>query len=189
VPRIIDYNLSIIVGENITEKTLQHKYDYNLAQEPPDSTLVNAVALGYNYQKVIDSIVQKRSIMKKIRNILGVTEIEQAASLEAFYWKSKSLKTGNQVMWFNNYWRKIDAWAFGVNIIDLISKLSLWPEFTPVLKKNSPKLFPVLKKLCATSPKERCDCVQALNYLNPNSFIIRKYAKPWLAKVGDGNIQ
>ena len=184
VPRIIDYNLSLIVGDNITLNKLKHKYDFNLAQEPPDSTIVNAVFMGYNYQKVIDSIVQKKSIMKKIRNILGVDETQQAVSLEMFYFKSKSLKTGNQVMWFNNYWSKIDSWAIAVNIIDLISKLSLWPEFSTTLKKVSPKLYPVLRKMCEVNPKERYDCVQALNALSPSSFIIRKYGKAWLAKVG-----
>jgi serine/threonine protein kinase len=184
VPRIIDYNLSILIGENVTLNKLKHKYDFNLAQEPPDSTIVNAVFMGYNYQKVLDSIVQKKSIMKKIRNILGVDETQQAASLEMFYWKSKSLKTGNQVMWFNNYWSKIDSWAIAVNIIDLISKLSLWPEFSSTLRKISPKLYPVLRKMCEVNPKERFDCVQALNALSPNSFIIRKYGKAWLAKTG-----
>jgi serine/threonine protein kinase len=183
VPRIIDYNLSIIVN-NITLNELKHKYEYNLAQEPPDSTIVNAVFMGYNYQKVIDSIIHKKPIMKKIRNILGINETQQTASLESFYWKSKSLKTGNQVMWFNNYWSKIDSWAIAINIIDLIYKLSLWPEFSDTLKKIRPKLFPVLHKMCEVNPKERFDCVQALNILSPNSFIIRKYAKPWLTKVG-----
>jgi serine/threonine protein kinase len=184
VPRIIDYNLSILVGDNITTNKLKHKYDYNLAQEPPDSTIVNSVYMGFNYQRVIDSIIQKKSILKKIRSLLGVSEAEQMESLERFYLKSKSLKTGDEVMWFNNYWAKIDSWAIGVNIIDLISKLSLWPEFSRSLRKISPKLYPVLHKMCEVNPKERFDCVQALNILSPNSFIIRKYGKAWLAKVG-----
>jgi serine/threonine protein kinase len=183
VPRIIDYNLSILVGDNITTNKLKHKYDYNLAQEPPDSTIVNAVFMGYNYEKVINSIVEKKSILKKVRTLLGVTQIEQMDSLERFYLRSKSLKTGDEAMWFNNYWTKIDSWAIGVNIIDLISKLSLWPEFSQTLKKIRPKLFPVLKKLCEVNPKERFDCVQALNVLSPNSFIIRKYSKAWLEMV------
>lgn len=186
VPRIIDYNLSILVGDTITSNKLKHKYDYNLAQEPPDSTIVNAVLMGYNYQRVIESIVQKKSILKKIRNILGVSQNDQMESLERFYLKSKSLKVGDQVMWFNNYWTKIDSWAIGVIIIDLLSKLLLWPEFSKTLKKISPKLFPVLTKLCEVDPRKRIDCVQALNQLLPNSFIIRKYAKPWIAKISSG---
>ncbi len=186
VPRIIDYNLSILIGSTVTVNNLKHKYNFNLAQEPPDSALVNAVYMGYNYDKVIDSVINKRYIMKKIRSILSISAIEQKDSLEKFYMYSKSMKAGDQVAWFNNYWTKIDSWAIGVNIIDLISKMALWPEFAYTFRKISPKLIPVLKKLCEVNPKDRIDCVQALNYIAPNSFIIRKYAKPWLAKVGTG---
>lgn len=186
VPRIIDYNLSILVGDNITINMLKHKYDYNLGQEPPDSTLVNAVYMKYKYDKVIDSLINKKTVIKKIRNILNVSAQEQTESLEKFYNDSKSAKIGDEVMWFNNYWTKIDSWAIGVNIVDLISKLMLWPQFSQTYKKISPKLIPILRKMCEVNPHKRIDCVQALNQLSPNSFIIRKYSKPWLSKVGDG---
>ena len=188
VPRIIDFNLAIPVQSTVTSNKLRHKYDFVLAQEPPDSTLVNAVMTGFNGERVIESIIDKKPIIKKIRNILGVNAQDQQRSLDKFFRDSKSVKAGDSAKWFKTYWRTIDSWAVGVNIIDLISKLSLWPEFTTTLKKISPKLYPVLRRLCEVSPTKRIDCVQALNYLNPNSFIIRKYGKPWLNKVGDGNI-
>ena len=183
VPRIIDYNLSILVESNVTLGELKHKYDANLAQEPPDSTLVNAVQQGYNYEKVINSIITRKQVLKKVRTMLGVTVEEQWESLESWYNKSKAAKAGDEVAWFNNYWRTIDSWAIGVNIIDFISKLSLWPEFITTLNKVRGKLFPVLKRMCEVNPKRRVDCVQALSMLAPNSFIIRKYSKEWLAKV------
>jgi serine/threonine protein kinase len=183
VPRIIDYNLSILVESKVTLGELKHKYDANLAQEPPDSTLVNAVQQGYNYEKVINSIISKKQILKKVRAMLGVTIQEQFESLESWYNRSKAAKAGDEVAWFNNYWRTIDSWAIAVNIIDLISKLSLWPEFITTLNKVRGKLFPVLKRMCEVNPKRRIDCVQALSMLAPNSFIIRKYSRDWLAKV------
>lgn len=188
VPRIIDFNLAIMIGSQITTKSLQHQYNYIIAQEPPDSTLVNAIRLGYNGENVIDTIIEKKPICKKIRTVLGISETEMRDSLEAFYTKSKSLKMGDEAKWFESYWRTVDSWAIGVNIVDLISKLSLWPNFSLKIQSSKAKLFPVLKRLCAVSPLERIDCIQALNYLAPNSFIIRKYGKAWLAKVGDGNI-
>jgi serine/threonine protein kinase len=188
VPRIIDFNLAIQVQSNITDRKLKHTYNYITGQEPPDSTLVNAIMTGYNGEKVIESIIQKKPILRKIRTMLGISEYEMMESLEKFYYQSKSVKNGESAKWFQVYWRTIDSWAIGVNIIDLISKLSLWPEFSGILKQVKPKLFPVLKKLCEVSPLKRIDCVQALNYLYPNSFIIRKYGKAWLTKVGTGNI-
>jgi hypothetical protein len=145
---------------------------------------VNAIVSGYKADRVIDSIIFKKSICKKIRAILGVSDSEMYDSLYGFYSKSKSIQTGDDVTWFKQYWRTIDSWAIGVNLVDLISRLMLWPEFSQTLRKIKPKLFPVLRRLCAVSPLERIDCVQALEYLEPNNFIIRKYAKAWLAKVG-----
>jgi serine/threonine protein kinase len=189
VPRIIDFNLAIPINNTVTNDKLKHKYNYITAQEPPDSTLVNAVMLGYKPQMVIDNIVEKKPIVKKIRNILGLSEIEMHRELDEYYLKSKSAKTGDSAKWFQSNWRTIDSWAVGVNIVDLIAKFLLWPEFSNKLKYIKPKLFPVLRRLCSVSPLNRIDCVQALNKLNPNSFIIRKYGKAWLARVGDGNIQ
>lgn len=188
VPRIIDFNLAVLVKSNITEKTLKHTYNVVTAQEPPDSTLVNAIRLGHDHQRIIESIVHKKPIMKKIRNILGISALQQQASLEKFYTESRSVKVGDSVKWFNSYWRTIDSWAVGVNIIDLIAKLSLWPEFSTSLRRMSPQLFPVLRRLCDVNPIKRIDCVQALNYLKPTSFIIRKYGRTWLERVGDGTI-
>jgi serine/threonine protein kinase len=188
VPRIIDFNLSIFVEQTVTASKLKHQYSYNTSQEPPDSTLVNAVELGYKPENIMDSIIFKKTIIKRISQLLGVSQMDMLKSLQQFYFKNRDTRASSNTVWFHNYWRTIDSWAIGVNILDLISKLSLWPEFSPILRKNKAKLFPVLKKLCAVSPSERIDCVQALNYLDPNNFIIRKYAKPWLAKVGTGNI-
>jgi serine/threonine protein kinase len=188
VPRIIDFNLSIPVNNTVTANKLKHIYDYKIAQEPPDSTLVNAVYRGYNYDMVINSIIDKKIIMRKIRNLLKISEETQRQSLNEFYNQSKSVRSGDLVGWFNNYWRTVDSWAIGVNIVDLIIKLSLWSQFYTTLNKYRTKLFPVLIKLVEVNPTKRIDCIQALNYLSPNNFIIRKYGKAWLAKVGNGNI-
>lgn len=188
IPRIIDFNVAVPVKNTITTSTLAHSYEVTTAQEPPDSTLVNAIQLGYKPDRVIEAIIHKKPIMKRIRTLLNIPLDTMLASLELFYTQSKSVKAGDSVKWFQTYWRTIDSWAIGVNIIDLISKLLIWPDFAKTLKKIEPTLFPVLKRMCAVNPLERIDCVQAINYLAPNSFITRKYSKAWLAKVGTGNI-
>lgn len=188
VPRIIDFNLAIPVYEPVTSQKLKHNYSYEIATEPPDSTLVNAIQLGYNGENVINSIIEKKPIIKKIKTVLGASEEEMRKSMDIFYSKSKSVKVGDSAKWFETYWRTVDSWAIGINIVDLISKFSLWPEFASSLKQIKPKVYPVLRRMCEVSPLKRIDCLQALNYLSPNNFIIRKYGRPWLDRVGDGNI-
>lgn len=189
VPRIIDFNLAIMTERPVTADDLAHTYALDISQEPPDSTLINAVERGYSPNKVIPEIIYKKQILKKIRNILGISAHDMYRELSAFYQKSKIMKEGNTVNWFTLYWTTIDSWAIGCIIVDLISKLSLWPSFETILGPHKLKLFTLLKKMCAVSPIDRVDCVQALYYLNPQDFIIRKYGKAWIAKIGDGKIR
>jgi len=184
VPRIIDFNLAIFVESNSTELELKHQYNYLLSQEPPDSTLVNAILLNYKPSSVINSIIYKKPIIKKISNFTNISLNEMEENLDAFYQKSKSVKNGDDNKWFEMYWRTIDSWGIGTNIVELFYKLSLWPDFSSYMEQLHPKLIPLIKGLCAVSPLNRMDCVQALYYLNPNHFIIRKYASAWLQKVG-----
>jgi serine/threonine protein kinase len=188
VPRLIDFNLAVPVERPLTAGTLSHTYSLDIAQEPPDSTLVNAISHSRSYSTIIDSIIFKKHIMKKIQLILGVTSQEMYYAFKQFYSKSISVKAGDTVAWFHMYWRKIDSWAIGINLVDLISRLSILPAFEPMLDQYKQKLFPLLKRMCAVSPIDRIDCVQALYYLDPTHFIIKKYAAAWMAKVGNGNI-
>lgn len=188
VPRLIDFNLAISIQNKIISSDLAHVYNYAITQEPPDSTLVNAILYGFKPDNIINSIIYKKSIMNKISTLLSISKDAMFSELEEFYNQSKSVGAGDDVTWFKTYWRTIDSWAVAVNIVDLIGKLLLWPEFSKNLRLIKSSLFPVLKRMCAVSPVRRIDCVQALNFLDPNSFIIRKYAKAWLQKVGTGDI-
>ena len=188
VPRIIDFNLAIRVDSSVAAADLSHKHSLGISQEPPDSTLVNGIAQNMNGQHIIESIVLKKPVIKKMQTVLGFNQQDLLRQLNTFYGKSKSMRNGDLAAWFQQYWRTIDSWAIGTNIVDLILKLSIWPEFTPILNKHKAKLYPLLKRMCAVVPTDRVDCVQALHYLDPNHFILRKYGKAWIAKVGDGSI-
>lgn len=186
VPRIIDFNLAIFVESEHMDSQLAHQYSPSLSQEPPDSALVNAIKLGYNPQQVMSSVLSKRPSIKRISALLGVPMARMREQLERFYQKSKSVRVGDDEAWFKVYWRTIDSWAIGVNLVEFIHKLSLWPEYKTKLDRSFLTLYPVLRGLCAVNPLERMDCVQALYALDPKHFIIRKYAGAWLAKVGTG---
>jgi serine/threonine protein kinase len=190
VPRIIDFNLAIPVELPLIEGALVHQYTYMISQEPPDSTLVNAMHLVHtgnlkiSADKVIEDIIIRKPIIKTIMSVLHISRDSMHQSMLSFYQRSKSMKAGDLNTWFQTYWRTIDSWAIGVNLVDFIRKLSLWPSFRPILAKNKAILFPMLKRMCAVSPIDRIDCVQALYHLDPANFIIKKYGKAWIDKVG-----
>ena len=187
VPRLIDFNLSIMTENPVTAARLIYDHTVMVEQMPPDSTLVNAIAQGHkDGYKIIESILTKRPVMKKIHTMLGVSPLQMTRDLDYLYQKSKSIPTGNVVAWFQAYWRKNDSWAIGVNLIHFFSRLALWSEMNSLLAPHWDRLLPVLQRMCEVSPLKRIDCVQALYQLDPNSFIIKRYAQGWLKKVGDG---
>jgi hypothetical protein len=187
IPRIIDFNLAIIKNKAKAEN-ITHAYGVIWSQESPDSTLMNAVAHGYTPSNAIPSIILKKPVMKKIRSMLSITNETMIEQLEQFAAMSASIISGNVLGWFYTYWRTIDSWAIGAMIVDLLSSFSVMSEFTPMIMKHKPQLMPLLRRMCAVNPIQRIDCVQALYYLQPDHFIIRKYGKKWLEDVGSGNI-
>ena len=190
VPRIIDFNLSIDIKKKSSIKKhsdeLNHRYNVQYFAISPDHILVNAVSqFNVTPDSVINAIVYKKDIMKYIVNILGVRKEDMVTSLEKFYYTNKDTHASSNGAWFEKYWNKHDSWAIGMNILSLINRFSLYPEFS---KFKSNILYHVLRKMCEVSPYDRFDCVQALYHLDKQSFIIRKYANSWLNTVGHGTL-
>ena len=184
VPRIIDFNLSVFAKEVVTEDVLLHQHTVHVGQEPPDATIVNAIIHGHDGQRVIESILAKKDILKKIQTLLGISSQQMKTSLYRFYQQSKSVKDGDSEAWFKSYWTKYDSWGIGINIVFQIIKWSISTSFS--IESHKAKLYPILRKMCAVSPLDRIDCVQALHQWDPNHFIIQRYGKEWLKKVGTG---
>jgi serine/threonine protein kinase len=184
IPRAIDFNLSIDTKDrNNLLRRLKHSYQLNLSQESSDFMLVNAVHIKKDGYAVIRDIVEERQIVKLIRTVLGVTQDDQRTDIEQFFLKSPSAQKGDLETWFDLYWPVCDSWAVGTILVKLLSKLNLWPSFDRGdFRLSKDKLFSVLRKMCNMSPIKRYDCVQALAELEPENYIIRKYAGPWLKK-------
>lgn len=186
VPRLIDFNLALFY-HNTEADMITHVHNVSIFQEPPDSTIVNAIHKGYNAEKVIDSIISKKPGLNKISSILGVSKDDMKLDLRRFVQVSRSVQKGDLMEWFQSYWRTIDSWAIGINIVECISTFILWPEWESQINDLRPTFFPVLEKMCAVNPIERIDCIQALHAIDPQNFIVRTYGKAWMDKVGSMN--
>lgn len=183
VPRVIDFNLSIDTRKKIVAGDIRHKISMGLFHEPPDSCLVNAVAQGKDGFDIIEKFINERQSLRKIQALLGVTKDEMRDQLTSFYTNSKAAQEGDYVKWFYTYWPTIDSWAVGMNIIYLITDNMLWSGFRDTdYNGYQKKLLNVVRDMVCMNPMKRIDCVQALARLDAENYIIRKYAKQWLAK-------
>lgn len=184
VPRIIDFNLSFSVrSSKVKASDLSHKYEVSITQEPPDSTLVNAIAHGESAISVIQAICFQKPVIQKMVGLLGGTKKERYMELLAFYKKSKAVRSGDLERWFSLYHRVVDSWAIGAMLVELIHRLSLWPATAGRIQDDVRELIPVLRDMCAIQPMTRTDCVQALRRLDPNHIVIRRYGRKWLEIV------
>lgn len=184
VPRIIDFNLSLSVrSSKIQASDLSHTYVVNITQEPPDSTLVNAISHGESAMSVIHAICFQKPVIQKMVGLLGGSKKERYHEMMAFYKKSMAVRSGDLERWFSLYHRVVDSWAIGAMLVELIHRLSLWPATAARIQTDVRGLIPVLRELCAVQPLARIDCVQALHRLDPNHVILRRYGKKWLEIV------
>lgn len=178
VPRIIDFNLAVS-ARGARAADLSHKYEVGISQEPPDSTLVNAIAHGENALSVISAVAYQKPVIRKL-GLVGVTAVSVERDLLAFYKRSRAVRAGDLERWFTLYQRVVDSWAIGVMIVELIASLAVWPTLAGSIQSALPSIVPVLRRMCAVVPTERIDCVQALQLLDPQHVVIRRYAGEWL---------
>jgi hypothetical protein len=184
VPRIIDFNLSFSVrSSKVKASDLSHTYEVSITQEPPDSTLVNAIAHGESAMPVMKAIVFQKPVIQKIVGLLGGSKKERYLELLAFYRKSKAVRSGDLERWFSLYHRVVDSWAIGAMLVELIHRLSLWPATASRIQADVRELIPVLRGMCAVQPMARMDCVQALRRLDPDHIVLRRYGRKWLEIV------
>lgn len=187
VPRLIDFNLSIAVKTEVSVHDLMHTYDPELMQEPPDSALITGLVHGYRAERLIPDIIRRKKILRTVIDVLGGSLEDMEDDLEAFYENSKAMSSEKISEWFRVYWRVIDSWAIGVILVDLLHKWSMWPRFQAVFRgPTRNRVMAVLRGMCAVHPMKRIDCVQALAQLDPKHFLVRKYGKEWISRLGLG---
>jgi hypothetical protein len=185
VPRIIDFNLSMISNVSISVSQLSYRYsrNFHLPQHPPDYTAV----IGIDQSKTIDKIISNvsgKDIMKSIRSVVNVQSAKINIDMKDMIVKNSFIAGGDIIGWFNHYWTKIDSWAIGTYFVDTIKNHAMNPRIGDAYRKHYIKIRKMLYCLCAIDPKERWDCMQALFFLNPNSVVIKRYGQNWLDKHG-----
>lgn len=183
IPRIIDFNLSVSIQQRVSASFLSHAYDPQILQEPPDSTLINAISHGYSYDRLIPAIIKKKKILRKLQLFFRISPSQMEQELFEFYRQSKSVKQGDTEAWFRSYWSTIDSWAIGVMLVDRILNFMNWKRFVETYQEHKKIIEPILRKMCEISPMKRMNCVQALQMLDPENFILRKYGNAWLSRT------
>ena len=179
IPRMIDFNLSLN-----KDTVLDHIHSYqstvSLPQYSPDILILLGIHDHIDFQSVIRTILLKpeiRSILRMLRMSSNhfISDVDTMLARDAF------IKEGNFNDWFTTYWTKIDSWAIGLYIIDLLRILQHIPACKEQLRRHTHTIRMIISYLCAFDPARRFDCLQVLSVIRPKNRLVLQYGPSWFA--------
>lgn len=186
IPRLIDYGMSFSV-KNISHDTISGRWKElspHYAAEPPEVTLLTAMSPHnkYSLEDAIKEVMIDKNILYTIEKLLGVSVKKQLIALVQFAKNSQSVQNYDLVKIWKLYYPGFDSWAIGVVLLQHLDKVKFSYEFLESAEWKLKRVIVVdiLKKMLSVNPKERIDCVEALNMLDPFNDIYLTYGVDWL---------
>jgi len=181
--RLIDFGRSFSAS-NITEKlldTMWTSYGPEFPFEPPDMSLMNAVHHNISIEVCVADIYEKKSSMKNLESLLGISRSEQIQELMQFWTTSTIAQKQDWTKFWKTYWPTVDAWSIGSCLIELLRMRMFSQEFhTGEWENHKDIIEGVIKGLLHSSPKKRLDCLEALALFNPTHQLVSGVGARWL---------
>jgi hypothetical protein len=186
IPRIIDFGLAIVrkyVTGAKAASDLTYSYDPTYVQQPPELSLFHAGLEKRNRVGTLADIVKKKRTSGLLNIVFGMENDDLLADLTAFSLESSAFQKLSLQEYWEHYWSKFDAWSVGVILVQIMNNLlKVGYDSHPSYKKNQVMMRRVIKQLLCYDPRSRYDAVEALAEWNPESIILEKFGKAWLAK-------
>ena len=186
VPRLIDFGQSFSKNE-ISLETINERWKVlspEYSAEPPEVTFLTAIddTNHYSFEEALFELMPKKRVLYLIEKLLGVPIRKQIINMGLFFKSSSAYQQKDLVKLWKLYYPGFDSWAIGVLLLEYLNKLIFIYEFIESsewkLKKNI--VINILKKMLATNPKDRIDCVEALSMFDPVNEIYTTYGVEWV---------
>lgn len=195
--RLIDFGMAF-KGPTVTKSVIdlrwkvlrfgtpEHTEHWISNQEPPEITIINAVA---NNEFPLDSAIQKTVYTKNIfghiaKPFLGISRATQIESFQRFWRSSKACKEENWTKFFKLYWSVFDSWSLGTLLLTYLEKQLSFYQFTEsdtwTTKQGS--IRAALRGMLDIHPRNRLDAIEALALLDPGNHWLSRFASSWLSE-------
>jgi len=185
VPKLIDFGDSFTLSE-IDEQLLDERrkvFSPSFSTEAPEMMVLS----GLRHGKTIDDCMMEAMSVKQplilAERFLGLSKRKQAEKFRIFWGTSRAVRDSDWVIFWQTYWPMFDSWAIGSIIIEMLNRLIRRGDSTNLDSPRTEVLQNVLKMMLQMNPRERFDCVEALNMFDPlNKVLKTAAAKEWLEK-------
>jgi serine/threonine protein kinase len=195
--RLIDFGMAF-KGPTITKTVIdlrwkvlrfgtpEHTEHWISNQEPPEITIINAVA---NNEFPLEAAIQKTIYTKNIfgqlaKPMFGISRQNQIERFEKFWMTSKACREENWVKFFKLYWSVFDSWALGTLFFTYLQKQLSFYQFTSsdAWKTKQVPIQAALRGMMDINPRNRLDAIEALALLDPGNHWLNRFASSWLSE-------
>jgi serine/threonine protein kinase len=186
-PRLIDFGRSYIynnIDKELVDDLTGVEYAPNIGQIPPEITIHQGLHSKIPVEKALNDIHREKNGLVNAERVLGLSRTKQMSDLRTFWDTSKSVQSGDWVGFYRMYWPKVDSWAIGANLLNILKRLLLINGFASSKEwlQRQAVVKDVLRRLMRADPRNRIDCVNALSIYDPmNALLSAPAGKAWLA--------
>lgn len=187
-PRLIDFGRSYIynnIDKVLVDELTGVNYDPAIGQIPPEITIHQGLQNKIPADTVLTDMYKEKSGLTNAERVLGLSRTKQLSDLRTFWTTSKSVQSGDWVTFYSLYWPKVDSWAIGANLLNILKRLLLRKEFasSKEWQQRQGVVTDVLRGLMRAEPRGRLDCLNALAMYDPmNALLSSPAGKAWLSR-------
>jgi serine/threonine protein kinase len=184
-PKFIDFGDSFLDTEIDLNLIIQLRKQYtpSFSTEPPEILVI----AGLRNNKTVDDCLMEMLAVKQplilAERLLGISRNKQAERFRLFWGTSRAVRKENWVAFWKTYWPMVDSWSIGSVIIEMMNRIIRRTDATGLDSPQMAALQNILRMMLQINPRDRFDCVEALNMFNPMNKILKKDdAQKWLEK-------
>jgi serine/threonine protein kinase len=195
--RLIDFGMAF-KGPSVTKSVIDlrwkvlrfgtpdHTEHWISNQEPPEVTIINAVA---NNEFPLEAAIQKTVYTKNIfgqvaKPLLGISRASQIESFQQFWRTSKACRDENWLKFFKLYWSVFDSWSLGTLFFTYLQTQLSFYQFTTsdTWKDKQGSIRAALRGMLDINPRNRLDAIEVLALLDPGNHWLNRFASSWLSE-------
>ena len=170
--RIIDFGnawIPSLANQSNINGIITYFNSHNMQKSLEDS-IISAMVSNIDIDLAIAKMTDEKRVLTYLYKLTGKTIESQFKTLRQFMKTSVSFRERNWVSFYKIYWKKVDAWAIGADLLyTFLNTLMIHADSDP----RTALWQQCILGLCEIDPGKRLDAMEALELWAPDSKILQ----------------